>query len=115
MNTDFQILKPLSPRESQVAQLLSGGDSKKMVAGKLNISPRTVENITRTTYAKLQINSVGQLCRWVYNNIPSPARVLGALFLLGLTIVNELNDNSDMFRRTRSRVKTVNVKTKIDG
>lgn len=45
----------LSKRETQVAELLAWGASKKEVASKLFVSTRTVENTARNIYAKLGI------------------------------------------------------------
>lgn len=39
----------LSPRETEIAELLAWGASKKETADRLFISPRTVENTARTT------------------------------------------------------------------
>lgn len=45
----------LSKRETQVAELLAWGASKKEVASKLFVSTRTVEDTARNIYAKLGI------------------------------------------------------------
>lgn len=42
----------LSPRETEIAELLAWGASKKETADRLFISPRTVENTARNIYAK---------------------------------------------------------------
>lgn len=45
----------LSKRESQIAELLAWGASKKEVADKLFVSTRTIENTARNIYAKIGI------------------------------------------------------------
>ena len=60
-----QRLALLTPRESEVAELLAWGASKKEIPdllvipeGKLPISVHTVENLTTSIYAKLHIQKV---------------------------------------------------------
>ena len=47
----------LSPRETNILQLLVEGDSKKIIAGKLNISYHTVDSHLRKVYEKLEVHS----------------------------------------------------------
>ena len=54
----------LSPRESEIAELLAWGASKKEVANRLFISSRTVENTARNIYQKLGIQKATELCVW---------------------------------------------------
>lgn len=54
----------LSPRESEIAELLAWGASKKEVADRLFISSRTVENTARNIYQKLGIQKATELCVW---------------------------------------------------
>ena len=54
----------LSQRESEIAELLAWGASKKEVANRLFISPRTVENTARNIYQKLGIQKATELCVW---------------------------------------------------
>lgn len=51
----------LSPRERQVMLLLIGGDSRKQVAGKLNLSPHTVADYLKEIYRKLGVSSRAEL------------------------------------------------------
>lgn len=51
----------LTAREKEVVALLLAGDSQKMIAAKLDISPSTVSFHTRNLYRKLAIQSKGQL------------------------------------------------------
>ncbi len=52
----------LSRRETQIAELLSWGASKKEVADRLSISTRTVENTARNIYQKIGIQKATELC-----------------------------------------------------
>lgn len=54
----------LSPRESEIAELLAWGASKKEVADRLFISARTVENTARNIYQKIGIQKATELCVW---------------------------------------------------
>lgn len=54
----------LSKRESQIAELLAWGASKKEVADKLFVSTRTIENTARNIYAKIGIQKATELCVW---------------------------------------------------
>lgn len=51
----------LSEREQEVFQLLVGGKTGKEVAGKLNISPKTVEHHRTKILEKLHCKNLGQL------------------------------------------------------
>lgn len=50
----------LTPKESEVLQLLADGLSYKMVADKLDISYYTVNSHVKKIYEKLQVHSIGQ-------------------------------------------------------
>ena len=54
----------LSPRETEIAELLAWGASKKEVADRLFISARTVENTARNIYQKIGIQKATELCVW---------------------------------------------------
>ena len=51
----------LSPRERQVRSLLLDGLSTKEIAGRLNLSPKTVSSQTFSLYRKLNIHSRAEL------------------------------------------------------
>lgn len=62
---------PLSWRERQVAELIAWGAAKKEVPELLRklyggalISVHTVENITRSIYAKIHLNKANELSAW---------------------------------------------------
>lgn len=54
----------LSNRESQVAELIAWGATKKEVANKLFISERTVENHARSIYEKTGVTKSNELSAW---------------------------------------------------
>jgi DNA-binding CsgD family transcriptional regulator len=54
----------LTPRETEIAELLAWGAAKKEVADWLTISPRTVENTARNIYEKIGIQKATELCVW---------------------------------------------------
>lgn len=64
----------LSQRETQVAELIAWGASKKYIANRLFISVRTVENETRSIYRKLGVSKSNELSAWWFcmrYNIPT--------------------------------------------
>ena len=56
--------KPLTKRESEIAELFAWGASKKDIAKRLFISERTVENHTRNIYEKTGCSKVNELSAW---------------------------------------------------
>lgn len=64
-----QTENPLSPKESEVLELLSEGLSYKMVADRLGISYTTVNTHTKRIYEKLHISSLGEAIAYYYKNI----------------------------------------------
>ena len=59
----------LSPRETQVLELLARGDTLKDIADQLGVKMATVGTFLRRIYEKLQVHSRGQAVA-VYANIP---------------------------------------------
>jgi len=51
----------LSPREAEIAELIASGEATADIAEVLGISPRTVENHTRSIYEKLGVQTRAQL------------------------------------------------------
>ena len=105
----------LSKRETQVAELLAWGASKKEVASKLFVSTRTVENTARNIYAKLGIQKATELCVWwfctkcgVPVSLDPLKRAFTAVLLLLVLLPRELTGNGDLFRIGRdSRIARV--------
>lgn len=63
----------LSIRETQIAEMIAWGQSKKEISSKLFISERTVENHTRTIYKKVGVSKSNELSAWWFckhYNIP---------------------------------------------
>jgi DNA-binding NarL/FixJ family response regulator len=54
----------LSKREYQIAEMIAWGQPKKIIASKLFISERTVENHTRTIYKKVGVSKANELSAW---------------------------------------------------
>lgn len=100
----------LTPRESEIANLLAFGWEKKEVAELLYISVNTVTNITAKIYDKIGVRNIGELSSWWCCNLCpqleqyKPKVSLNrkskivALLLLILVCCNELFINSDIIR-----------------
>ena len=56
--------RSLTPREQEVLRLLAEGNSAKEVAGRLFISPKTVENHRSNIMHKLDLHSTIELVRY---------------------------------------------------
>lgn len=63
------IYQTLSPREREVAALLVAGNTSKMIAGKVGLSPRTVEFYRRGLTQKLSATSFSDLIAKLINNL----------------------------------------------
>jgi len=105
----------LTEREEQVTELLAWGAAKKEVAAKLEISTRTVEELTRRAYQKIGIQKASELSAWYFCrrfNIsfdlsPLKKNIIGA-FLLAV-ILPEIfctDYNAINFRRPGQRNET---------
>jgi DNA-binding NarL/FixJ family response regulator len=57
-------LDQLTSREREVLQLIARGYSYKEIAGRLHLSPRTVESHVSAVLRKLQLSSRHELTRW---------------------------------------------------
>ena len=54
----------LTKRETEIAELLAWGATKKDVANRLFVSERTVENHTRNIYEKTGVTKINELSAW---------------------------------------------------
>ncbi len=101
----------LSPRETEIAELLAWGASKQETADRLFISPRTVENTARNIYAKIGIQKATELCVWWFCNkcgvpvgLDPLKRAFIATVLLLAFLPYELRPDTDNFtQRTTAR------------
>ena len=59
-----QRLKSLTPKERQVLQFIVAGDPNKVVARKLDVSIRTVENHRQKVFQKMGADSLAELVRY---------------------------------------------------
>jgi DNA-binding NarL/FixJ family response regulator len=60
--------KRLTPRESEIVQLLAEGKSSKEVAVALNLSLKTVETHRANVFRKLELHSISELIRYAIKN-----------------------------------------------
>jgi two-component system response regulator FixJ len=56
-------LDALTAKERDVMRLVAAGDANKLIAKKLDVSERTVENRRRSVYQKLGVESVAEMMR----------------------------------------------------
>ena len=112
----------LSKRETQVAELLAWGASKKEVASKLFVSTRTVENTARNIYAKLGIQKATELCVWwfcthcgVSFDLSPIKRTIIACFFIAIIIPHEMYGQGDTYRIFRSRKVAERIATRRTG
>lgn len=54
----------LTKRETEIAELIAWGSTKKDVAKRLSISTRTVENIARSIFFKTKVTKSNELSAW---------------------------------------------------
>lgn len=100
----------LTPRETEVAELLAWGAAKKEVADRLFISTRTVENTARNIYEKIGIQKATELCVWwfcthcgVSFELSPIKRTIIACFLLAVFLPHEISAQGETYRVFRSR------------
>jgi DNA-binding CsgD family transcriptional regulator len=112
----------LTNRESEVAELIAWGATKKDVANQLFISERTVENHTRSIYEKTEVTKSNELSAWwfctkfnISFNLSPIKRQIVAVVLLLIILPHEFSFNNDSARRNargrraNSRVRTRRV------
>jgi DNA-binding CsgD family transcriptional regulator len=98
----------LTPRESEVAELLAWGAAKKEVADRLYISTRTVENTVRNIYEKIGIQKATELCVWwfctrcgISFDLSPIKRQLLSVALLFMTLPQVAHHSDDVVRTFR--------------
>jgi DNA-binding NarL/FixJ family response regulator len=62
---------PLTPREREIAELVSAGITNRAIATQLVLSERTVEGHVRSILAKLQLTNRTELAAWTLRS-PAP-------------------------------------------
>jgi DNA-binding CsgD family transcriptional regulator len=103
----------LTKRETEVAELLAWGAAKKEAADKLGISTRTVENIARNIYEKIDIQKATELCvYWFctrcgvsFDMSPIKRKVI-SIALLIIIIPQLVLDSNMQCLKSRKRPKT---------
>lgn len=99
----------LTARESEVAELLAWGATKKEIANKLFISVRTVENTARNIFQKTGVTKANELSAWwfcthysISFDLSPIKRTIIAIALLLIIIPKEFSqDRSEMMRTGR--------------
>ena len=106
----------LTRRETEVANLLAWGASKKEVAEKLFISTRTVENTARNIYTKTGVQKATELCVWwfcakcgVSPSLDPLKRAFIAVCLLIVLIPRELAGFGDPFRIGKAKAQVTRL------
>jgi DNA-binding NarL/FixJ family response regulator len=67
----IQASDPLTPREREIAELVSAGITNRAIASQLVLSERTVEGHVRSILAKLQLTNRTELAAWALRG-PGP-------------------------------------------
>lgn len=101
----------LTPRETEIAELLAWGASKKEVADRLFISARTVENTARNIYAKTGIQKATELCVWWFctkcgvpislDPLKRAVTAIALLLILGAHEITKTDNDNYMLRANR--------------
>lgn len=66
-NPDIDLLKKLSPRETEVVRMLALGFNNKSIAWELGLSVKTIETHRKQALAKLNIQGIADLTRFAVN------------------------------------------------
>jgi DNA-binding CsgD family transcriptional regulator len=111
----------LTKRETQVAELLAWGAAKKEAADQLGISTRTVENIARNIYEKIDIQKATELCVWwfcthcgVSFDLSPVKRKMISIMLL-LIFIPQLHVNRETLFFRRARTNTIVILSRRDN
>lgn len=117
--------KPLTKRESEIAELFAWGASKKDIAKRLFISERTVENHTRNIYEKTGCSKVNELSAWWFCKTfhisfeLSPFKRNAITMVMIMLMIPQIIDFDNMAIRTRTNscrvVRVVRARRKSDN
>ena len=106
----------LTARESQIVERIAWGASQKEVAADLGISRYTVDNILRKIYQKLHIGKINELSAWwfcttfgISFDLSPLKRTIGALGLVAVFVVGEVNQDWQFCRYRAERVRTERI------
>lgn len=107
--------KILTKRESEIAELLAWGASKKDVANRLFISERTVENHTRNIYDKIGFSRINELSAWwfcttfhiSFDLSPFKRKVIATMLLC--IMIPQFIDFDNVAIRTRRNPRAVRI------
>lgn len=120
----------LTKRETEIAELIAWGATKKEIANKLFLSERTIENHTRNIYEKTGVTKVNELSAWwfcrsfrISFDLSPIKRVVISLVMLLIIVSHEYislkqNYNVLIFRkietlRQRRKEDTINYLTEL--
>lgn len=109
----------LTKRETQIAELIAWGATKKDVANRLFISERTAENHTRHIFEKTQVTKMNELSAWWFcknfdisiDLSPIKRRVITTILLVIFVVNIAFDNNFERARRTRRRIEETEIKT----
>lgn len=100
----------LTKRETEIAEYIAWGATKKDIANKLFISARTVENTARSIYEKTGVTKSNELSAWwfctrfhISFNLSPLKRSLTALILLVILIPREFMSDHDTYRTFKGK------------
>lgn len=109
----------LTKRETEIAELLAWGATKKEVANRLFVSVRTVENQTRSIYEKTGVTKINELSAWwfctkfhiSFDLSPMRRRAI-ATCLLALVLFQMTVNGDSIIRASRTRAtRTTSVRS----
>jgi DNA-binding CsgD family transcriptional regulator len=108
----------LTKRETEIAELLAWGATKKDVANRLFVSERTVENHTRNIYEKTGVTKINELSAWwfctTFNisfDLSPLKRSAIATFMLFLVAI-QITQGQFIVRTSRTSVKTTTTRVR---
>lgn len=114
----------LTKRESEIAELVAWGGSKKEIANRLFLSERTVENHIKNIYTKVECGKSNELSAWwfctrfhiSFDLSPLKRSIAGfILLMILLPQIATIDDNDNWIRPQRTasaRVARTRTKTR---
>ncbi len=67
---------PLSPRESQITDLVADGKINKEIAGKLGLTEGTIKVYISSIFAKTGVDNRTKLARWWWEKSDNPSKTV---------------------------------------